>query len=214
MENNKIRVLLADDHPLIINGVSQIFVKEENFDLCGVENNGKNALNSIRELKPDIAILDIEMQKMTGLEVLERLEDDIRTKVIMLSAYEEYALVKKCISLGARGYLLKRSDPEEIIRAVYRVFEGGKYISQEVSEILLDESNKTDERQNSNNLYCLTKREMEVLELIVDGFSNPDIAEKLFVSRRTIDTHRVNLMHKLDVHSTVELVKLALSNNI
>ena len=212
----KIKILLADDHQLIIYGISQIIQEVDEFDLCATENNGLDAMSSIEKHQPSIAILDIEMPGLSGIEILEKLEGKDNPKTIILSAYEEPSLVRKCLKLGANGYLLKRASPEEIIAAIKRVCEGGSYISQEVAQILFDQEIQPDDKadENNSNLNQLTKRELEVLSLIVDGFSNSEIAEQLFISKRTVDTHRVNLMQKLDIHNTVDLVKFALSKNI
>lgn len=214
--SKKIKILLADDHQLIINGISQIINEVDMFDLCATESNGEDALLSIHKYKPDIVILDIEMPRLSGIDVLEKLKKNDNPKAIILSAYEEASLIRKCIKNGAKGYLLKRANPEEIIAAIKRVYEGGSYVSQEVAEILLDENQEDDiiTEQDNNNLDKLTKREIEILRLIVDGFSNSEIAEQLFISKRTVDTHRVNLMQKLEIHNTVDLVKFALSKNI
>ncbi len=212
----KIRVLLADDHQLIIDGISAILKNESDFELIGSFNNGQDALENINGLSPDIAIVDIEMPELSGIEILEIISKSSNTKIIILSAYEELSLIKRCLSLGAKGYLLKRSNPNEIIDAVKRVAEGGSYFSQEVTEKYINDSTTISESKESKvkGIEILTERELEVLKLIVDGNSNPQIAEQLYISKRTVDTHRVNLMQKLDIHSTVELVKFAIKHNL
>lgn len=212
---DKIKILLADDHQLILNGISQIIAKTENFDLCATASNGKIAEALIEEHQPDVIVLDIEMPELSGLEVLENLSGNKNIKIIILSVYEESSMINKCIELGAKGYLLKRTDPEELVNAINRVHKGGIYIAQEVAEIIISKTNTINSTDyGRKNLNLLSKRELEILGLIVDGYSNSEIAEMLFISKRTVDTHRVNLMQKLEIHNIVELVKFALSNNI
>jgi len=209
----KIRILLADDHQLIINGISQILKSEPLFDLIATANNGEDALAIIEDKQPDIALLDIEMPKLSGIEVVEKKNSP--TKIIFLSAYEEQSMIRRCLDLGAKGYLLKKSNPAEIIEAIKRVHQDGTYFSQEVTGIFMNRTNEPKKEEVKSTLIsALTKRELEILQLIVDGNSNPKIAEQLFISKRTVDTHRVNLMRKLDIHSTVSLVKFALDNNL
>jgi len=208
-----VTILLADDHQLITNGISQILTSVDNFEVCAITNNGRDALEKINSQHPDIAILDIEMPGLSGIDILENIKGNNSTKVIILSVYEDISLIRKCLRYGAKGYLFKRSDPDEIIDAINKISNGGKYVSPEVSEVLLtDDVIRIDNKKH--NLQSLTKRELEILNLIVDGLCNSEIAEKLFISKRTVDTHRVNLMGKLDVHNTVELVKFALLNGI
>ncbi|TNE56167.1 MAG: response regulator transcription factor [Bacteroidetes bacterium] len=210
-------ILLADDHELILNGVQLILEDSKRFDGIECVQNGTDAFQRIQSGKFDLAVLDIEMPGMSALEILEKLPPENPCKIIILSAYEDLSLIKRALRLGARSYLLKRSSPHSILGAVEKVLNGGVFVSDDITEQLLLEPSFEEIKPNEireNKFDRLSERELEIVGLIVAGLNNPQIAEKLFISRRTVDTHRSNLMKKLDIHSTVELVKLALEQGL
>lgn len=203
-------VFIADDHKLIRNGIISTLNASGDVDILGEASNGKDALAGIKKLKPDIVLLDISMPDMNGIEVMQELSSEFSSaKVLFLTMYDDYNYINKCLEVGASGYLVKSDVGEEIVEAIKTVAKGGTYFSNSVQKAVM--SNYTDtlnkkKKTEEVEIIVLTKREKEVVKLVSDGFTSGQIAEKLFVSPRTIDTHRANLMKKLKVKNSVELV--------
>ena len=213
-----IRVLLADDHEIVRNGIKQLLQGEPDIEVVGEASNGKESIQKIFELKPDILISDISMPEMDGIETIKQLQElSNDTQVIMLSMYDREEYVVKAVELGAFGYLLKDTGKDKFVKAIKTVFVGEKYFSSEISNIIvnryLTSVNKTVDLpvdQKSD----LTKREREILTLIVKGFNNKKIADDFNISVRTIETHRLNIMKKLKVNNAAELVRVTLEQKL
>ncbi len=208
-----IKIIIADDHALIRNGIKTMLAQNLNYKIIAEAENGQQLLDLASELIPDIILVDISMPVLNGFDALSELKKILPdTKIILLTMHEEPEYIIKAARSGANGYLLKNIDYEELHRAIGLVMNGQKYFNQQVSSILMEELHRksdTDQLQEK-----LTERETDILKEIVQGLSSKEIADKLFISPRTVDTHRNNLMKKLKVHNTAELVKLALENGL
>jgi two-component system nitrate/nitrite response regulator NarL len=204
-----IRVVLTDDHVFVRDGIKSLLENEANIIVVGEATDGLEALKVVEELKPDLLILDIRMPNMTGIEVVEKLRAQGNlVKIVMLSMHESEEYVLKSIKAGADGYLLKGSSKEEFLKAVHTVSNGGKYFSGDISSILIGQLSNpvvTEIKQTLDEETIITKREKEILKLLLSGKGNKEIAEALDISKRTAEVHRFNLMKKLKVKNLMEL---------
>ncbi|RKR11829.1 LuxR family two component transcriptional regulator [Flavobacterium sp. 90] len=208
--SNNIRVVLADDHVFVRDGIKSLLENEANIEVVGEAIDGADALEVVTASKPDLLIVDIRMPNLTGIEVVEKLRSESNTvKIIMLSMHESEEYVLKSIKAGADGYLLKGSSKEEFLKALHTVAAGGKYFSGDISSILISQltnvSTSLEPKQNLGEEMMITKREKEILTLLLSGKGNKEIAEALEISKRTAEVHRFNLMKKLKVKNLMEL---------
>ena len=208
--SNTIRVVLTDDHVFVRDGIKSLLENEANIVVVGEATDGLEALKVIEEEKPDLLILDIRMPNLTGIEVVEKLRAQGNlVKIIMLSMHESEEYVLKSIRAGADGYLLKGSSKEEFLKAVHTVSNGGKYFSGDISSILIGQLSNpavaVESKQSLDEEMMITKREKEILKLLLSGKGNKEIAEALDISKRTAEVHRFNLMKKLKVKNLMEL---------
>lgn len=207
--NNTIRVVLADDHVFVRDGIKSLLETEDNIIVVGEGTDGLEALKIVEENKPDLLIVDIRMPHLTGIEVVEKLRSQNNfVKVIVLSMHESEEYVLKSIKAGADGYLLKGSSKEEFLKALHTVANGGKYFTGDISSILINQLSNTAATEQKSNLdedIAITKREKEILTLLLSGKGNKEIAEALNISKRTAEVHRFNLMKKLKVKNLMEL---------
>ncbi|PXY42973.1 response regulator transcription factor [Flavobacterium hydrophilum] len=205
-----IRVVLADDHVFVRDGIKSLLENEANIEVVGEAIDGADALDVVAANKPDLLIVDIRMPNFTGIEVVEKLRaDNNSVKIIMLSMHESEEYVLKSIKAGADGYLLKGSSKDEFLKALHTVANGGKYFSGDISSILIGQltssSLSAEPKQNLGEEMMITKREKEILTLLLSGKGNKEIAEALDISKRTAEVHRFNLMKKLKVKNLMEL---------
>lgn len=208
MENkmSKIRILLADDHPLIRAGFKSLLGKNERFEIVGEAENGKELLEYASTLLPDIVLSDISMPLINGLDALEQVADlHPSIKFILLTMHEEREYILRALKVGASGYLLKSIERFELERAIITVYEGGKYFSPMVTNILADAVAKPEVIDHAD----ITPREKEVLELVAKGNSTKQVADILGISVRTVESHRINMLKKMKVSNTAELIKKA-----
>lgn len=209
-----INILIADDHKIIVDGLKSLLIREEDITVVAEVNNGKKAVHAVSEQKIDVVVTDIAMPIMNGLEVTQAIKKDHPDiKIIVLTMYEDEQYFNKIIEAGASGYILKNTGHDELVKAIHTVHAGGNYFSNEMASKQIMRRYGT----SSNSVLeeaQLTKREIEVLKLISEEFKNHEIAEKLFVSTRTVDTHRRNLLQKLNVKNTAGLVKYAIAKGI
>jgi two-component system nitrate/nitrite response regulator NarL len=208
--NNTIRVILADDHVFVRDGIKSLLENEANITVVGEATDGLEALALIDSVQPDLLILDIRMPNMTGIEVVEQLRSKNNlVKIVMLSMHESEEYVLKSIQAGADGYLLKGSSKEEFLKALHTVANGGKYFSGDISSILIGQLTNpvltAEPKQSLGEDQVITKREKEILKLLLTGKGNKEIAEALDISKRTAEVHRFNLMKKLKVKNLMEL---------
>jgi len=201
-----IRIIVADDHVIFRQGLLNLLQASKHIAVAGEAGAGPETINLVTREKPDIAILDISMPGFDGFEILQRIQSEgIKTKVIFLTMYKDTLTAKKALQSGASGYVLKDNAFEDLLYAISTVSAGGTFISPSVSKsILKAPANEEKEPQ------ILTLRECEVLRLIASGLTNKQIADKLFISVKTVETHRTNIMQKLDVHTIAELVRYAI----
>jgi len=208
--SNIIRVVLADDHVFVRDGIKSLLENEANIEVVGEAIDGADALEVVAKNKPDLLIVDIRMPHLTGIEVVEKLRGENNdVKIIMLSMHESEEYVLKSIKAGADGYLLKGSSKEEFLKALHTVAAGGKYFSGDISSILISQltnsSTSLEPKQSLADEMMITKREKEILNLLLSGKGNKEIAEALDISKRTAEVHRFNLMKKLKVKNLMEL---------
>ncbi|OOG75528.1 response regulator transcription factor [Flavobacterium sp. A45] len=208
--SDKIRVILADDHVFVRDGIKSLLENEANITVVGEATDGLEALALIDSVQPDLLILDIRMPNMTGIEVVEQLRSKNNlVKIVMLSMHESEEYVLKSIQAGADGYLLKGSSKEEFLKALHTVANGGKYFSGDISSILIGQLTNpvltAEPKQSLGEDQLITKREKEILKLLLTGKGNKEIAEALDISKRTAEVHRFNLMKKLKVKNLMEL---------
>ncbi len=203
-----IRVMLVDDHPLFREGIGARLEMSDEIILVGEAENGKQAIEKLKELKPDVVLMDINMPEMNGMDVLEVVtEMDFDTKFIILSMHDDKEYIVRVIRMGADGYMLKDVSGDEMISAIKEVYGGEKHFSQEVASILA--------QQDIDKSECkLTNREQLILRLISLGYSNKQIAQELNNSVRTVETHKRNLTRKLDINTTSGLVRYAIEHGI
>lgn len=219
--NNPIRVVLADDHVFVRDGIKSLLENESNIIVVGEATDGQEALTVVSVEKPDLLIVDIRMPHYTGIEVVEKIRQENTTlKIVVLSMHESEEYVLKSIKAGADGYLLKGSSKEEFLKALHTVANGGKYFSGDISSILINQlinspNNLASEpKQNLEEESVITKREKEILKLLLSGNGNKEIAEALSISKRTAEVHRFNLMKKLKVKNLIELANKAKDFNL
>lgn len=212
--DKKISVILADDHSIVRKGISLVLENDDQIEIIGQASDGKEAFKMVEELKPDVLVADISMPEVNGIELTKLIsEQDLPTNTLILSTHFEEEYILKSFDAGASGYLPKDADEEEVISAIRTISEGDIYYTPEVSQILAQSVIKKNKKELGENKE-LTEREIEVLQLVVDGLSNKEIADKLFISVRTVDTHRRNLMEKLEAKNTAELVRKAFEKKL
>ncbi len=206
-----IRILLADDHALVRQGFRMILEAQPDMQIVGQAGTGKEAVELAEKLHPDIAIIDVAMPELNGIEATRRLgEISPRTRVLALSMHKDSVYVREILRAGARGYLLKDSPEADLVAAVRAISKGEGYISPAVSDAVLSDYR----RHVTDPLDLLTSREREVLQLIAEGKTNKEIATSLNLSVYTVEAHRGRVMEKLNLHSTGELVRFALRNGL
>jgi DNA-binding NarL/FixJ family response regulator len=211
-----IRLLIVDDHQMVRDGIRVMLESKENFLRFEIDEaeNGEIAIGKILKKNFDIVLIDYQLPGMSGTETLQRMrlyKKDI--KVLALSNYDEFSYIKSMLSEGANGYVLKNIEPSQLIQAIQSVLAGTPYYSNEVALKLID-SAKNSEKTVSVQKSGLTKRELEILKMIALEMTNDEIAKLLFISKRTVDTHRQNLLNKLNVKNTAGLIKAAYEFNL
>ncbi len=208
--NQMIKVVLADDHFFVRDGIKSLLESEKNIEVVGEATDGQEALDVVTTTNPDLLIVDIRMPQYTGIEVVEKLRNQNNpVKIIVLSMHESEEYVLKSIKAGADGYLLKGSSKEEFMKALHAVANGGKYFTGDISSILINQLTNTsasiEPKPTIAEDLTITKREKEILTLLLSGKGNKEIAEALEISKRTAEVHRFNLMKKLKVKNLMEL---------
>lgn len=215
----KIQVHIADDHQLLIDGIMAVLSSEKKIQVIGQSLNGKDVIDWFKFNAADILILDINMPEVDGVEVLQYVfNNQISTKVIVLSSYDDLKLIKEVLKYGVYGYLSKKSAAENIVAAIYAVFEGEQFFSKSIQRKLNETFSRTmsvkSKSKTESYLNALTPREIEVLKLIANQLSSKEISDTLHISLNTVETHRKNLIAKLNVKNVVGLAIYAVKHNI
>jgi DNA-binding NarL/FixJ family response regulator len=206
-----INILLADDHLLVRNGIKSLLEEESYLHVVGEAANGQEALDLAKKIQPDLLIIDVRMPVMDGIEAVGYLKNYApETKAIVLSMHDSEEYILKSIKAGANGYLLKDTGKAEFLKAINTIYRGGKYFSGDISNVIVSnylQNTVSKERPKStiDNAAKLTRKEIEILHFILSGMTNTEISEKLGKSKRTIETHRFNLMKKMNVKNLIEL---------
>lgn len=216
---DKISIVLVDDHSIVRDGIKYLLEEDENLEIIGEGSNGIEAIELVNKLHPDLLIIDVRMPEMNGIEAVKIINSKpVKTKSIVLSMHDSEEYILESIEANAMGYLLKDASKGEVLKAIHTVHNGEKYFSGDISNIIVNnllkktsnQTTKTNEvpissKEKSTNAYNLTKKEIEILQLVLLGKTNKEISEELNKSKRTIETHRFNLMKKMDVKNLIEL---------
>lgn len=207
-----IKIIIVDDHQMVAEGLKNLIESSGNAKVIGTATNGQELLKTLEIVTPDVILMDIDMPVMNGIDAMMHIQKRFPDqKVIILSMHEESSLVKKLTNLGAKGFLFKNSDADELSLALNRVMKGGTYFTSNISLNLINNRlGLESEYGMDDKKSLLTEREIEILKLIAEGLSNKEIGEQLFISHRTVDTHRTNLMKKLDVSNIAGLIRYAI----
>jgi DNA-binding NarL/FixJ family response regulator len=211
-----IRVLIADDHKIMLAGLRSLLEKHDSFEVVAEAENGRKAVQLAQEKEPDVVVMDVSMPDLNGIEATTQITESLpTTRVIALSMHSDKRFVMGMLRAGASGYLLKDCASQELATAIQRVAEGKKYLSPEITGVVIDDfllGAPADEA--AAGASPLSAREREVLQLIAEGWSTKQIAAHLYVSIKTIETHRRQLMKKLDLHNVADLTKYALREGL
>ncbi len=212
-----IRIVLADDHPIVRQGMRTLLESQLNYEVVGEADDGLAALEMVERLRPDVLIVDVMMPGLNGLEVTRRVRERLpQTRVVVLSMHSNEPYVLEALRNGATAYVLKATSTTSLVDAVRAAATGQRYLSPPLTERAIDAYiNRADDTSSELDIYkTLTTREREVLQLAAEGLSNPDIGDRLSISPRTAETHRTNLMRKLKLHSQTELVRYAMQRGL
>lgn len=214
----KLRIFLADDHEIVRRGLCELLQKHGGWEVCGEASNGQQAVERARELKPDVAIVDISMPYLNGLQVTRQLlQDNPQCKVIVLTISDSDHIVREALSAGARGFLLKSDAGRDLVSAVEALQGNRLFFTPRVNDLVLAgflDKGQAMSRNEPPELPILTAREREVTQLLAEGKSSKEVASLLNLSAKTVETHRSNIMRKLNLHSVRDLVVYAIKNNI
>lgn len=211
----KIRVLLADDHTILRDGIRALLEDQDDIELIGEAEDGQTAVKMTAQLNPDIAILDIAMPLLNGLEATRQIKRDFpQVKVLILTMHENEEYIRQVLAAGALGYVLKDAAARDLLGAIRAVYKGEAVLSPAITRLVIEDYLRWGDIRPDDATNGLTSREREVLQLIAEGYRNKEIAEILCLSVKTIQSHRTNLMNKLDLHDRGELIKYAIQKKI
>ena len=225
----KIKILIAEDHHLVAKLLSANLETNEDFDVIAITQDGEEAIKMTKELKPDVVLLDIDMPVVDGMQALKEIKNsDSDIKVIMISNHTESWLIKKSLTKGANGYLTKFADSSELIESIYSVMNNKKYLCklsrehiQNLGDSVTDlvKADNLNEKEMQKDTFTaryqrLTKREKEIFKLIVKGHATKEISDILYISARTVETHRKNILKKMDVKNSVEMIREAMESTM
>ena len=212
----KIRVLVADDHAIIREGLRIMLGNQPDMEVVAVATNGREALQLVDKQEPDIVVIDISMSELNGIEAIQQMMPrHPHLQVVVLSIHETKPYVYRALKAGARGYLVKETAGLEVVDAVRAVYGGERYLSQSITDLLTTESfQKLESLIDVSPLEALSPREREILQLVAEGKTSQEIAERLSISPKTVDTYRSRLMHKIGVDDVAGVVKFAIQHGV
>lgn len=212
----KVKLILVDDHKIFLDGLESLLSSIDQFSVVFCASSGEQLFSKIEEHLPDIVITDISLKGISGIDITRRIKQDFKSiKVLILSMHINEEFVLNSVKAGADGYLPKDSSIEELIEAIVTVNEGGQYFSKSISDFFFKNYiNRYKYEQELTEKYELTNREIEILKLSATGLTNKEIANKLYISIKTVDTHKTHIMHKLKLKNSAELVIFAIKNKM
>lgn len=205
-----IRILLVEDHSMVRAGLRALLERANDIHIVGEASNGQEAIDMTVELKPDVLVMDIMMPRLNGIQAAEQIRDmKLPVYILLLSMYSDEGLVHQALQSGVKGYVLKTSVSEELLWAIHAVARGETYLSTVISSIVVESAIHPHSVQNDDPLHVLSPREKEILQLIAEEHTSGEIGKLLFISEKTVEKHRANLMEKLHVRNLAGLVRLA-----
>ena len=211
----KIRILIADDHTLLRNGICALLENEPDIAIVGEASDGREAVHLADQLKPNVVLMDIAMPLLNGLEATRQIKrEHPEINVLVLTMYDNEEYFREMLEVGASGYIIKRAAATELVSAIRAVYHGEAVLSPAITRLMLEDYLNHDTRRDRDDPNALSSREREVLQLIAEGKTSREIAEILNLSVKTVQSHRTNLMQKLDLHDRGELIKYAIQKKI
>ena len=212
-----IKILVADDHAMFVDGIESILKNEKDITVIGHCYNGQSVLDFVKKDQPDIILLDINLPDMTGIEVSKKiLSSNPEVKILAISMFNEESFVTEILNNGAQGYILKNTGREELLKAIHTIYDGQTYFSNDVTNTIMSGLMKQRKESSKKTGFFpkISRREKEVLTLIIKEHTTQEIAKKLFISLKTVESHRSNLLNKLNARNTAGLVRITLENKL
>lgn len=210
-----IRLLLVEDHSMVRAGLRALLERSNDISILGEASNGQEAIEMTAELKPDVIVMDIMMPRLNGIQAAEQIRDmKLPVSILLLSMYSDEGLVHQALQSGVKGYVLKTSVSEELLWAIHAVARGETYLSTVISSIVVESAIHPHSMQSDDPLHVLSPREKEILQLIAEENTSGEIGKLLFISEKTVEKHRANLMEKLRVRNLAGLVRLAVKHGL
>jgi DNA-binding NarL/FixJ family response regulator len=210
---HKKTILIIDDHPLFREGLKAIIGRDNRFEVVGEAGNGREGLRLAKELKPDLALVDMSLPDQSGIQLTRELKNaSLKTSIMIITMHSKLDYIVKAFQAGATAYVVKESAPERLIQGMDTVLEGEYFMDSSVSHKVVEklmQFPKKEAKITNASYDTLTSREQEIMVLLAEGLSSKEIAEKLFISPKTVDNHRTNILRKLNLHSTIELIRYA-----
>jgi DNA-binding NarL/FixJ family response regulator len=210
---HKKTILIIDDHPLFREGLKAIIGRDNRFEVVGEAGNGREGLRLAKELKPDLALVDMSLPDQSGIQLTRELKNaSLKTRIMIITMHSKVDYIVKAFQAGATGYVVKESAPERLIQGMDTVLEGEYFMDSSVSHKVVEklmQFPKKEAKITNASYDTLTSREQEIMVLLAEGLSSKEIAEKLFISPKTVENHRSNILRKLNLHSTIELIRYA-----
>ncbi|OGR11990.1 MAG: hypothetical protein A2277_20360 [Desulfobacterales bacterium RIFOXYA12_FULL_46_15] len=216
MKHPQIEIVIADDHTIVRQGLRKLLEEEECLKITGEAMDGREAIQIVQKLKPDIVIMDIAMPILNGIEAARQIkQSELKTKVIILSMHDHTRYIRELLSIGVSGYLLKNAASGDIIKAIHAVIKGESYLSPTISNRVIEDYVGMNKKTSQDELYnTLTNREREVFQMMVEGYPTKEIAETLCLSPSTVKSHRSNIMEKLKMDNISKLIQYAIQLGI
>lgn len=212
---DKIKVFIADDHKILRESLIILLSRDESIDVIGEAADGQEAFGKICGLKPDVAILDISLPGLNGLDLAAKLQQEMPgVKIVILTMHKSEDFVARALFAGVKGYVLKENALEELIQSIRKVYEGGVFLSNTITEMVVNSYMKESQGGAHDPCKSMSTREREILQLLAEGYNNKDISEKLNLSIKTVETHRANIMRKMEFKNITELVLYAVRNHM